>query len=104
MGICVTREIRFFESLNNDRKLLNSYVMFMQRMSNRLAQGSARYGNKPLRDKRYMARIFKELEMYKKTGNMENLINISNYCWLESEAPQNKKFNFDPYAFSATRL
>jgi hypothetical protein len=44
-----------------------------------------------------------EAQAYKRTGNSEHLINIANYAWLESVAPEHSKNNFDPYVPSATR-
>ena len=50
-----------------------------------------------------MWRLGEELKAYKKTGNMEALFNIANYAWLESLAPENPKFHYDPTAKSNTR-
>lgn len=44
-----------------------------------------------------------ELKAYKKTGNEEHLLNIANYCHLESFAPENKKFHYDNTVDSVTR-
>lgn len=79
-----------------------SVLKFMQRMIFRLAQGHAQYGP-PERRKNYMTRIEKEINAYKKSGNCELLYNIANYCWLESQAPQNKKFHYDQTVGSVTR-
>lgn len=65
-------------------------------------QGHVRYGA-PDRRKKYMTRLFLELKAYKKTGNVEQLYNIANYCILESIAPENKKFHFYALADSVTR-
>jgi hypothetical protein len=43
-----------------------------------------------------MARLRRELEAYERTGNHEQLLNIANYAFLESHAPQNGKYHFDP--------
>lgn len=75
---------------------------FLKRMANRLMVGAYRYGS-PHSRKKYMSRLTEELKAYKRTGNEEHLLNIANYAWLESQAPENKKFHFDPNAPSATR-
>jgi hypothetical protein len=77
-------------------------VQFMQMMINRLLVGHVRYGA-PKKEQNYMTRMLMEYKAYKRTGNMEHLINIANYCWLESEAPENKNFHFDAKVESATR-
>ena len=79
------------------------FRLFVQGMANRLILGNLRYGAANKKQK-YLDRLAKELKVYKQTGNMENLINIANYAHLESYAPQNKKFHFDPTAKSATRI
>jgi len=75
---------------------------FIQQMADRIMQGHFRYGN-PNRRKNYVKRIELELKAYKENGNMEHLINIANYCHLETCEPWNKKFHFDSLAKSATR-
>lgn len=72
-------------------------------MANRIIQGHCRYGSANRRQ-RYLTRMRKELEAYERTGNMEHLINIANYAHLESYAPENRKFHYDPTAPSATRI
>ena len=80
----------------------NSIQKFMQQMINRLAVGQIRYGE-PNKIQNYLTRITLELKHYKRTGNSESLRNIANYCWLENEAPENKKFHYNDKADSATR-
>lgn len=76
--------------------------MFFQASANRLMVGHLRYGPHDAR-KLYVTRLRKELKAYVETGNFEHLVNISNYAFLESLAPQNKKLHFDTAAASATR-
>lgn len=71
-------------------------------MANRLMQGQCRYGE-PKASQNYFTRLMMETKAYKRTGNQEHLINIANYCVLESIAPENKKFHFDNTVDSATR-
>ena len=80
----------------------SNFIEFVQQQANRLAQGQARYGT-PEKSKRYMTRLGLELKAYRRTGNRELLLNIANYSWLESVAPENKKFHWDNTAESATR-
>jgi hypothetical protein len=75
---------------------------FMQLMLNRLIVGQLRYGDVNS-SQNYLARLRAELSAYTRSGNAEQLINIANYAFLESQAPQNKKFHFDNTAGSATR-
>ena len=79
-----------------------NFTEFVQHQSNRLAVGHARYGA-PARRKQYMKRLGLELKAYQRTGNRENLLNIANYAWLESQAPENKKFHWDNSVDSVTR-
>lgn len=78
------------------------YKMFLQLMTNRRGVGYLRYG-KINRRAGYMSRMKKELEVYEKDGNMEQLLNIAVYAFLESYTPQNKKFHFDNNVKSVTR-
>jgi len=75
---------------------------FFQKQGNRLQAGHLQYGI-PSASKKYMTRLQKEFTAYKRTGNMEHLLNIANYAWLESIAPEHKKFHFDNTADSVTR-
>ena len=76
---------------------------FIQKMANRIIQGHYRYGH-PNKDQNYMTRIGLELKAYRYYGNIEQLYNIANYCWLESQAPENSKFHCDTAALSVTRF
>jgi len=75
---------------------------FLQKQANRLVVGHIRYGIPEVR-KKYMTRISIELKAYKKSGNLEHLYNIANYCILESLKPENTKFHFDGRVDSVTR-
>ena len=90
------------ESIKLPSRETVEFNFFLQLMTNRLAVGHLRYG-RAQRSQHYLTRLKKELKTYIKEGNMEQLINIANYCFLESIAPENGKFHFDPYRKSATR-
>lgn len=75
---------------------------FLQRVANRFVVGGLRYGS-PRKEKKYLSRLKEELKCYKKTGNNEHLLNVAVYCCLESIAPENKQFHFDPTVDSVTR-
>lgn len=75
---------------------------FMQSQIDRLLIGEHRYGT-PDKRKRYLDRIKKELKAYELSGNYEHLLNLANYAFLESEAPQNRNFHFNPLIGSVTR-
>lgn len=93
--------VRWLDSqLRNPR--LKPFATHIQLMANRLLQGSFRYGP-PARDHNYMTRMTMELKAYRRTGNQEHLLNISNYCVLETMAPENPRFHFDNTVPSATR-
>lgn len=82
------------------------FLEFVQHQANRLAFGYPRYEAKtkgPDPRNKYMTRMKLELKAYKKTGNREHLLNIANYAWLESQAPENKKFHWDATVDSVTR-
>lgn len=78
------------------------YRCYLQAMLNRILVGELRYGP-PDRRKRYMRRLSLELKAYRRDGNFEQLLNLCNYAYLESVAPENRKLYFDPAAASATR-
>lgn len=84
----------------------NHFQEFTQEAANRLAQGyptyEAPYGG-PHAINKYMSRLEKELQAYRRTGNREHLINIQNYAYLESRAPENPRFHYDNTVMSATR-
>ena len=78
------------------------FKIFLQYLVYRKYVGGLRYG--PINKKqKYLSRLKKELAQYNKTGNFEQLLNIAVYCFLESEAPENKKFHYDPTVGSVTR-
>lgn len=95
--------IRSVDSVQMPREQDLSFTRFLQQMLNRRTVGILRYGAETSRRKRYMTRLKVELEAYQKTGNLEQLINIAVYAWLESFAPENKNFHHNPLAESATR-
>lgn len=75
---------------------------FLQKLSNRRGVGWLRYG--PIRvEQKYMSRLAAELKAYQKTGNAEQLYNIAVYAFLESVAPENRRFHFNQNAESVTR-
>ena len=83
-----------------------SFIIFVQQATNRLAFGYPRYEavhGGPHKSNKYMTRMGKELEKYRATGNSEHLRNIFNYAWLETRAPENSKFQWNTEAESATR-
>lgn len=92
-------ELYYPDSSKRDPK---SVKEFLQKMVNRLVVGEYRYGA-PKKSQNYLSRLKTEVRAYSKTGNQEQLINIANYCWLESVAPEHKKSNFNPGVDSVTR-
>jgi hypothetical protein len=91
----------FWSSVTSLDRMI-SFGLFIQRQADRIQVGEIRYGV-PKRRQRYMSRMQVEMDAYKKTGNMEHLLNIANYCWLESEKPENARFYFDQKVDSVTR-
>ena len=79
-----------------------SFREFVQQQVKRLVQGHFEYGP-PCKSKNYMTRLEAEVKAYRRTGNREHLLNAANYCWLESEAPQNRKYHWDNTVLSVTR-
>ncbi len=78
------------------------FEAFLQALVNRRVVGELRYGT-PQRRQRYMSRMRRELKAYVKDGNLEQLLNIAVYCFLEAYAPENKKFHVNPSVDSVTR-
>lgn len=96
-------ELKIPDSIPLEPRVTIEFRAFLQATVNRRCVGVLRYGDAPKKRQRYLSRLTKELRTYKETGNFENLLNIAVYCFLESAAPENKKFHFDPTAASATR-
>ena len=98
----MTLEITIPDSLAVPKSEMASFYMFLQHMTNRRAQGYARYG-KIQRRQRYLSRMRKEVEAYAKSGNHEQLLNVAVYAFLESYAPENQAYHFNPNVDSVTR-
>lgn len=80
----------------------DKFLVFVQQMANRLMVGGCRYGA-PQSKQRYWSRLKAELKAYEKTGNMEHLVNIANYCLLERIAPEHPQAHFNNMVESVTR-
>ena len=96
-------ELYIPDSIKLDGRTTVNFRAFLQAMVNRRAVGALRYGDKPSHRQRYMSRMHREIDHYRKDGNFEQLLNIAVYAFLESEAPENSKLHFDPTAASVTR-
>lgn len=79
-----------------------SSIQFFNSQINSLIQGGYRYG-KGSREQKYLTRLHIELQKYEDTGNKEHLINVANYCILESMYPEHENFHYDDTVESATR-
>lgn len=90
------------DSLALPRAESAAFSAFLQKMANRAAAGHARYDAIDA-TKGYMTRLAKELAAYRRAGNIEQLLNIAVYSFLESYAPENQKAHFDNAARSVTR-
>jgi hypothetical protein len=99
----MTIELKIPDSIPLDPRVTVAFKGFLQAVVNRRCVGALRYGDTPQKRQRYMSRLFKEAACYNREGNFEQLLNIAVYCFLESEAPENPRFHFDPTAASATR-
>lgn len=66
---------------------------FMQLMVNRLLFGWHRYGM-PTPAQDYLRRLKEAIDRYEATGNLENLVDAANYCWLEFECPLHPQARF----------
>lgn len=95
-------ELKIPDDILLDSKAVIELTFFLQANINRLVIGNLRYGVPEAR-KKYMSRMRRELKVYVKDGNFEQLINIANYCFLESYKPENKKFHFNSLVESVTR-
>lgn len=98
-------EVTIPDSLNGIDYDAMELRMFLQGLVNRRYQGSLRYERNytPDRRKQYMKRLGMEFRNYRTNGNYEQLLNMAVYCYLESRAPQNRRFHFDPSVGSVTR-
>ena len=95
-------ELRLPDSIKLDPQSTVDFQAFLQQVVNRYCVGTLRYG-KVSKRKRYQTRLAKEFRAYRKTGNAEQLFNIALYCFLEHQAPENRKFHFDASVESVTR-
>ena len=69
---------------------------WFQYMRNRILMGRFRYGpfsNKVKYD--YISAIKKKIELYEKSGNLENLVDAANYCLLELKKPTREGVYFE---------
>ena len=94
--------IRFPDSIKLDHEATQGFKQFLQNMADRYMVGGVRYG-KPANIRKYLSRLKTELKSYEKTGNIEHLLNVANYAFLESHAPERKKVHHDPTVDSVTR-
>ena len=101
----MTRPITVIMTTTMEEVPIHSFFHFLQEMANRRTVGSNRYEKHghPIRRQRYMTRLKRELEAYERDGNHEQLLNIAVYAFLESYAPENHKYHFNPEADSVTR-
>src|SRR5258706_7069078 len=83
------------DRLNLDKEVTAKFMEFLQQMANRRGFGAARYGDVPKVEQKFMTRLKAELKAYQKEGNKEQLLNIAVYAFLESYAPENKRYHFD---------
>jgi len=95
-------ELRLPDSIKLDLQSIVDLQAFLQQVINRYCVGSLRYGD-PAKRKRYQTRLAKEFRAYRRIGNAEQLFNIALYCFLEHQAPENRKFHFDASVDSVTR-
>ena len=96
-------EIKIPGSVELDPKTTVEFRAFLQAMTNRRVVGAMRYGDRPKSRQKYMTRLWKEFRAYRKTGNIEHLLNVGVYAFLESVAPEHKAQRWDAAAESATR-
>lgn len=95
-------ELRLPDSVKLDLQSIVDLQAFLQQVINRYCVGTLRYGDVAKR-KRYQTRLAKEFRAYRETGNAEQLFNVALYCFLEHQAPENRKFHFDASVDSVTR-
>lgn len=72
---------------------------FEKLMRNRLIMGALRYGRmcvpRPKNiTKRHMEIIYKRLDIYKRTGNTEMLVDVANMCLVEFEIGDHPRKHF----------
>lgn len=88
--------------LKSDPRKHLRFASFVQFMSNRLFVGGLRYGPAS-KTQRYHERAQAELKAYRRTHNLEHLINMANYAFLEHEAPAFNDAHHAADSPSATR-
>lgn len=93
----MTIELYLPDSIPLDHQTSVEFRYFLQAVVNRRVVGSLRYEpeRRPTPKNRYMTRMKKEIDSYKRDGNFEQLLNIAVYAFLESAAPENKKLYFE---------
>ena len=96
-------ELRAPGSIPLDMQTTVEFRAFLQQMLNRRCVGALRYGDQPKVRQRYMTRLARELKAYRKTGNIEQLLNIAVYAFLESVAPEHRHQHWDATVDSVTR-
>lgn len=96
------KTLEIFFSLKLKLPHEKAFQRFLQMQANRIMQGYCRYGV-PGNAYQYLTRMEKELEVYKRIGNREQLINIANYAFLESYEPEHPEHHHDTSLGSVTR-
>jgi len=94
-------EIYWCEKLGIRRK--EEFQRFLDAMSKRIAQGHPTYGDPVNSGQPFLHFLKCELDAYDRTGNRDHLINIANYAWLESIAPQHPNSHMDARTASTRR-
>lgn len=79
-----------------------TFKQFLTQMCSRVIVGELRYG-KPHVLKDYFSKLQTEGRAYKRTGNIEHLINIANYAYLEANWPSHPNTHLNTTAKSAYR-
>ena len=68
-------------------------IHFEKLMKNRLVMGALRYGK--IDNQKKVEAIVKKANKYMKTGNLEYLVDLANYCMLEFGDPSHSKAHFE---------
>lgn len=97
-----TSVIRWPVRVGPTPETIKAFEQMAQWMANRLTVGVVRY-DPPRHERRYLSRLEREVKAYKRTGNIEHLINAANYCVLEYMRPEHTSPHHNNEAVSVTR-
>jgi hypothetical protein len=81
------------DSIELDERTTKEFEMFLQAMTDLRVLGARQYGDRPRSKRDYLTKLKRELNFYITSGDHEHLLNIANYAFFESAAPEHPNYH-----------